>query len=454
MLSLVLLSSIVAVSEATGILARPWWKAGNKLFGPMFTNGDGGEQFGDSVAIYNDLLVVGAPMESAAGGDGSGAAYVFQRDADNVRNWSLLVRLVASDGAPGANFGHAIQIQGGVLAISAHTMTKTFNNQGAVYIYDISDRSSVTEEIILYASDAGENDAFGSSLAMDLPLLVVGAPFNDNTVLSGGAVYVFDNSGGSFGPNEKAKIFPSDDIAVADFFGSAVAVDGYTLVASSISDDDIGSAYIYTSTDETADQASWELDQRISPRKAGRDDDVGRSVGIEGGIIVLGAAKSCDIPWYLFWLPGFIKNWWNNRINDNLGRVYVYKKRSTGSWRLTATLGPPYGPSAESFGRAVAIKNERIIVGAPGADRLAGSRTAAGKVFIFQPLGRSLNHWRLSVQLTPFDVQNGDEFGTSVAFSNGTLATGSRQEDEQGLSSGAAYTYRKAGLVVSNDADL
>jgi hypothetical protein len=89
-------------------------------------DGKAGGQFGASVSISADYVVVGAP-----GADGSGALYVYKFDGSV---WSLEGKVAATDAAPGQNFGGSVSISGDtILSGAAGDRAQT----GAAYAYSI-----------------------------------------------------------------------------------------------------------------------------------------------------------------------------------------------------------------------------------------------------------------------------------------------------------------------------
>ncbi|EJK60206.1 hypothetical protein THAOC_19489, partial [Thalassiosira oceanica] len=70
------------------------WKHQAKLLSPDWTAGDG---FGESVATYGDTVVVGTQYHDE-NGDYSGSAHVFVRNGDE---WTHQAKLLAPDGAKG-----------------------------------------------------------------------------------------------------------------------------------------------------------------------------------------------------------------------------------------------------------------------------------------------------------------------------------------------------------------
>jgi hypothetical protein len=69
------------------------------------------DQFGSSVSIDGDCVVVGAPWQSLF----AGAAYVYRRVGDR---WEQQQRLTANDAPPEARFGYAVEVEGNALTVS------------------------------------------------------------------------------------------------------------------------------------------------------------------------------------------------------------------------------------------------------------------------------------------------------------------------------------------------
>ena len=72
-------------------------------------------KFGASVAISDDVIVVGAIQYP----DGPGSAHIFRRD-DSLNNWLPEQKLVASDGQPGDIFGRSVAISGNTVVVGAY----------------------------------------------------------------------------------------------------------------------------------------------------------------------------------------------------------------------------------------------------------------------------------------------------------------------------------------------
>ena len=105
------------------------WDAGVKLIG---WDPEAEDHFGNSVSIYVDYAVVGTRYEDT-GGDRAGAAYVFERTGTN--SWEFLESLLAPDAQAEDEFGTSVSISGDIVIVGAPGEDTGGTNAGAAYIF-------------------------------------------------------------------------------------------------------------------------------------------------------------------------------------------------------------------------------------------------------------------------------------------------------------------------------
>ena len=163
------------------------------------SNGAAYADFGDSVSISGDMLVVGAPSATASTDvlpEGEAYVFTFTKLAKKGYAWEQTAELTASDGAAGDQFGSSVSISGNTAAVGALNATVGENTgQGEAYVFSKpGSRWSQTAELI--ASDGAENDNFGSSVSISGDTVVVGAPYATVYGNEGqGKAYVFVEPG-------------------------------------------------------------------------------------------------------------------------------------------------------------------------------------------------------------------------------------------------------------------
>ena len=143
-----------------------------KLLAPDAAEGD---QFGLSVAVSGDTLVVGAPAGvGLPPGSNAGSAYVFVRTGGV---WAHQQTLVPSDAAGGDQFGVSVAIDGDTLVVGANNDDGPAGpDQGSAYVFERTGGVWTEQLPKLVAPDAETNDFFGGSLAIEGDTIVVRSP--------------------------------------------------------------------------------------------------------------------------------------------------------------------------------------------------------------------------------------------------------------------------------------
>jgi FG-GAP repeat len=187
------------------------------------------EFFGEDVAIFGDTILVGAQGErEGPGAEQTGAVHVFERDANA---WSKVAKLVAPDAESNKGFGDSVAIFENFALIGAPGDGGSFGQRrGAAYMFH-RDQMGWKLTGKFSASDGGINDWFGESVALGTDLAVVGAPGHD---LPGradsGSAYLFARSAQNW--SELGKLQPSDAAADAAYGTSASIFSGVVAVGS------------------------------------------------------------------------------------------------------------------------------------------------------------------------------------------------------------------------------
>lgn len=144
-------------------------------------------RFGSAVALSGTRVLGGATLA-----DGErGAAYVFDRIAGA---WQLSTRLVASDGAARDRYGSAVALDGDVALIGAPYHGDGNGRPGAAYVHQRVG-GVWTQQAILGAATPLAGERFGASVALDGARAAVGAP---DAAASAGAVDTFAFVGGTW----------------------------------------------------------------------------------------------------------------------------------------------------------------------------------------------------------------------------------------------------------------
>ena len=307
------------------------------------------------------------------------------------------LKLNASDGSGGDYFGWSVAVSGNTAVIGADSDDDNGSDSGSAYVFNVTTGQELFK---LTASDAAPNDLFGVSVAVSGNMAVIGAQGDDDEGTNSGSAYVFDVSSGQ----ELFKLTASDGTTA--YFGTSVAVSGNTAVIGSPFDNgsSSGSAYVF---DVTTGQKLFKL--TASDKAAG--DDFGKSVAVSGTTAVIGSRNDDD-------------------NGSDSGSAYVFDV-TTGQelFKLIASDGA----ENDRFGWSVAVSGNTAVIGALSDN---DNGPSSGSAYVFDvTTGQEL------FKLTASDGAGGDVFGVSVAVSGNTAVIGARGDDDNGLTSGSAYSF-------------
>jgi hypothetical protein len=380
-----------------------------------FSSSDGGstDNFGESVAISGDTAVVGAPNVDIAPGFDQGAVYVFVRSGSS---WIQQAKLQASDPGSIDNFGSSVAIYGNRIVVGCPQDVIDGNlNRGSAYIF-FRNGTTWTEQAKVTASDGNAEDFFGSSVDIQNTTAIIGARNADG----GGAVYIFNRSGGVW--SETNKLVASDR-ANNDNFGVSVAISNSFLIIGASLDDhsgftNIGSAYIFSGVDTI-----WNEITKLIPSDPEGDIRFGVRVDISNETAIIGATQDT--------VGGTFQR----------GSAYVFRRTSS-DWTQEAKLTASDGAIQDLFGNSVAIENNVVVIGV--LRKNISGNADQGAVYVFE---RDNTTWTQTNKLFDSNGIAGDNFGTAVDISGTKIIVGTPFADipafapEAGANQGSVSVY-------------
>lgn len=399
------------------------WNEQAQLVADISLDGTGdNDEFGSAVAMDANIIVVGAKANDPVAAN-SGAAYVYLvNEATGLT--TEIAQLVVSNGTSSDLLGSSVAIDGDVIVVGAYQAYS--NDQGRAYIFEKPESGwagVLNESAILQASNRGSNDEFGFSVDIDFETIVVGARGEDEASGAAGALYVFEqpNDGWSGVLEEDAKLIPSVSQGNNGYLGRSVSIEGDVIVSAAYlatvnGNDDQGHGYVFVKP-----QAGWSGTLTESAELLASDgqqfDKLGISVDMDNGTIVLGA--------YLAEPPG---------SNSNQGAAYVYTQPN-GGWSGTifesAILVSSKPGNNEELGFAVSMHKNTIAVGTGGYDR----------TYIFTEPDTGWTDTITETNLIQEDASGDNDFGKSVAVYNNRVVVTALLDDDLHTNAGKAYVY-------------
>jgi hypothetical protein len=251
------------------------WSQWQKLTAPDANTGD---KFGCSISIDSNTIIIGAYN----GNNQKGSAYVFVRVGST---WVFQQEFIVSDAATGDNFGCSVAIDGNTILIGAHNHDHSgYNDAGSAYVY--SRQADIwTQQFILRASDATPEDHFGYSVALDGNYAVIGAYECDiDVVTKAGAAYIFAKPDANW--VEQQKLFDANDPNTGEDFGWSVAITKDTILVGCPSDL-IGGKQSGSVFEFVRIGSSWIQNDRLTA--ADTNDNFGKSAALSARHIIVGA---------------------------------------------------------------------------------------------------------------------------------------------------------------------
>jgi len=273
----------------------------------------------------------------------------------------------------------------------------------------------------LLGSDPAAGDYFGFAVSIDGDRALVGAPHDSELALEAGAAYVFERQASGHWL-QTAKLQASD-AAAYHYFGRAVSLSRDHALIGAYSHDgvgappgptpDSGAAYVFECTN-----GRWSEAARLLDPVAEAGDNFGFAVSISSDHALVGAPR-------------------DDAGGANAGAAHAFRRTSSG-WQHVSTLLASNGAAGDRFGFAVSVHNQRGLIGALGH---AHYGAYSGAAYVFQR--DALGTWTEHSILLPSDGEPGEQFGRAVALTDATIAVGAPIANHAGAHSGAVYVYER-----------
>ena len=249
--------------------------------------------------------------------------------------------------------------------------------------FDVSAKYTVTversgrQEAYIKASNADAEDKLGFSLAAAGGELIASAPWEDSASRDGD-----DNSAANSGA----------------LYTFAEGAEGWTQ-----------QAYI-----------------KADPVVAG--EFFGASLAVWGDTLVIGAPGLDPLQWY----GGTV-------VASRSGAVYVFE-RQNGAWSQVQRLVPSESAAGDVFGYKVELRDDTLLVGAPGDSARGVLRS--GAAYVFRREGAT---WQQQHRLQAPEARDGSMFGLSLLIADDQILVGAPNESARADKVGAAYVFARQG---------
>jgi choice-of-anchor B domain-containing protein len=355
---------------------------------------------GDQVLIGRPGTLIGFPFPATH----PGAVHLFRRAGES---WAESGMLTARDGVLGDGFGTALASEGNLILVGAPGA----EGGGAVYVYERGSNGRWTERARLTSGNGADGDRFGTSVALRGGVLLAGAPGREGEK---GAVFVFGRGGGRW---TARGVIQGSALEANDWFGAALAYDGqraligapgapggWTLDSTRWTN---GKAFVFRAGERNA----WIEEVRLAPRAEDGRAALGAAVLLDGAEALVGAPQ----------------------VDSLAGAVVRYRREGT-TWVSAGRLSPAALTGPAGFGSALARDGNDLLVGAPLSDMNAGA------VHVLRRTGPS--QWREVQLLATPPAGYSTRLGAALAANKGLAVAGAPLAD---FFEGSGLLYQRNG---------
>lgn len=402
---------------------------------------DAHDRFGSSVALRDDILVVGAVGNELIGVPEKQAIYCSATSGYfslSLRGYTTppipydieredLIEAIRGDlnKMDKLHTMHAFTVDdwGPSYLCDNNTAVITFESpvDGHIPMHDVDNRADI--EDIQISSHTLLNNASNGTGIITVTEVQKGTRKWHNADSDGmqcGSVYIFrpvlDCSDSELFCTrvkfyQEAQFYPTNVVG-GEAFGHVIDVDGDTVAIGAPGTlGDKGAVYIFT-----YDGSAWRLHNKRTASTWGAEfgDRFGSSIALLSGTLAVGA-------------PG---------RSSNTGAVFIFKQTSTGSFASVQQLTPPSqfftAKAGDLFGQSVAIDSNLIVIGAPGLDdetiyfgnNFNPVAMDSGAVFLFRRKSFKQDY-TFDQMLVPSNIRRLDGFGYDVDISGNTIIASS-----------------------------
>ena len=450
------------------------------------SNGYPGDQFGYSVSMEGNRALIGEPFHNFYGIEGHGIAHLIEWTGTA---WTGVAVLVPEDGQEGDNFGHSVALDGELLVIGARgDDVMGVSDAGSAYLFEFQG-TGWFERAQVYENNPGDTHYFGSSVAISNRRIFAGVEQGDKVLADitqvdgSGTGYVFQLE-----DHVEGTALTASDGDVGDNFGYSISLHNDRAIVGAFSDYVNpflvgGAAYIYE-----WDGTAWSETQKIGSSIPGRHSYFGLDVAMYGDRALVAARDEDDFVGPTFKAVVYAFEWdgtswveteiidipepddineWEGEIKHisvslygdralvgagwfdfsdftSHGAAFIYEWDGS-AWIQTASLMPSAGVVGNTFGADVSLHKDLAVVSALHQD-------PGGAAYVFEWDGLT---WNEIATLTPSDGETPDDFGVSVAIQGDRALIGAENNKVNGVFiQGAAYMFERDGDTWSETAKL
>ncbi len=355
-------------------------------------------------------VLVGAPDYDQAPFLGNGRVYLMGQIANQ---WGEVLSVSDPNPANSNAFGFSVGMSEPYIIVGA---PGSMNNRGFAYIFERQANSYVLRSTF---SSSEPVQRVGESVAIDGDYAILGAPNTDfGTNTDAGQASIVRRSGASW--VQTFTIFNNNagGLNLNHNLGAAVDIKGTIAVAGSIgtwSFAHSGHGYIKVARRDGAGVWAAEGNAYIYPTVLRSNMNFGKAVATDGTRILVGA-------------PGYSYSTGSgDEVNASSGGAAYVMKFVAPNWVVEQMIPAPIPTAGSNFGAKVAINGSRLLITEPGQNAVYAYRLTGGT-------------WVLDRRYRDEDTAANGSFGSSIDLSADRIYIGDANDDHSSSNdAGAVY---------------
>jgi len=369
-------------------------------------------RLGRTVAVNNSDVFMGAPFQTVNQTSQYGATYQHRINPQRQLDY---VRTLDPQAARPSRYGSAIVTDGEVTAVG-------YASNDGIELYQLEAGNWVL--IKLLEQPAIENvtiRSFGEIIDLAGDFLVVGDPSAIvDAEANAGVVMIFGRNVGGANNWGLDTHFLDPDPPLDPKFATAVAISTDLMV---VGDEFADRALLYHRSGN-----SWSYHKELQAVDVEADDSFGISVAAEGDFVAVGALNGNDAL-----------------EPTNAGSVHVFHRNQGGAnnFGQVQQITPSAPEFIDGFGKSLRLRQELLVVGAPGSQQ----------VYIFSRLSGAWTEEQKVLPPEGLNFGNDVQFGIDVDYDHGSLVVGSDRWDDVEVEVGAVFLYEDPGIVLCGHLD-
>jgi len=245
-------------------------------------------EYGHDVAIDGDWIAVGG---SKAGSAQHGRTYIYWRDQGGAGAWGLVQELQDDIYDTNAGFGTSVAMDGDLLVVGAELLDQvqgTYDNEGGAYVFQRDVSNTYNQVGKLFRTGAQNNDRAGHVVILDGSTVVMGGYAADGAGFDRGQAWVFENPTLAVDGWVQVAALEANDPQDGAYFGQSAAIFGRE-VWIGCEGHDVGAGKVYRFSEDEGGPANWGGTEQYTYSAPASNDLMGYSLAVDADHLAVGA---------------------------------------------------------------------------------------------------------------------------------------------------------------------